>query len=112
MTTIIDRPTSTTVTPSTVHMHTLPGTIHVEVTDVDIAAGSPGDSGACPIALALRRTYPSLMSVEVDTYVQLETDINYWQYELPTDAVQFILAFDACQFVEPFAFDMSWAEGQ
>jgi hypothetical protein len=77
----------------------LPPDITVEVTAEDIANGARKVGGNCPIARAIRRaTGCSDVFVTADAIVAGEI------YELPSEAEDFIWAFDGGQDVTPFTF--------
>ena len=78
----------------------------VNVTQDDIANGTPNSGKTCPIARAIKRERPDLFYVFVGrTHVALGDK----RYELPPKAMAFISTFD-CNYgtfrPEPFTFEM------
>ena len=84
-------------------------TLHVEVTEQDIADGVRGDCEHCAIVLAMRRLFPSAHYIWVDG-----SSTGIWNgrigmksrsWTLPESALEFIEHFDASEPVWPFSFD-------
>ena len=74
--------------------------IVINVTEAEIAAGKPGDSMRCPIAIAAQRVWPGA-EVEVSTCFIW---VGFVRYLLPSSATMWIYAYDAGEKVTPFEF--------
>lgn len=79
--------------------------LKIVVTQEDIEAGQPGQSGSCPIALAIKRTISDASYVEVDQYCYWEHDGDIFSASMPNEAQQFINHFDGKMVVFPFEFE-------
>jgi hypothetical protein len=84
-----------------------PDTITIEVTEEDIKKGEPDNCVSCAIALAVRKMFPTCR-VDVDEQIRLRENKQNpeWDahYELPLEAKEFIMRFDARCEVKPFSF--------
>lgn len=83
--------------------------MRVQVTQEDIDKGVDCDSGRCPIARALLRQVPGVVSVcvTVDGVDYAKADGRFAAVELPREAVRFITLFDDGRLVSPFEFDLN-----
>lgn len=80
--------------------------LKVRVTKEHISRGCEGDSGDCPIALAIWEQYkPSNLDV-LYRNVYMDGD----RYVLPSRAQKFIRNFDGGQNVKPFTFTLDAEE--
>lgn len=81
--------------------------LRVEVLDIDIQQGIPAVPNHCPIALAVKREYPYLEDVAVDsldiTAYDKVANLEY-EWTLPAMAETFVENFDLGLAVEPFGF--------
>lgn len=77
--------------------------IRIEVTQADIDRGTRSDCAACPIALAAARAVG--FPCEADL-TGLWFPLGMGHYVLPAAASDFVLAFDAGETVQPFAFEV------
>ena len=78
--------------------------IRVEVTQQDITLGEPAEATSCPVALAMRRTFP-----KADPWVGIvdaELHESYPDISLPDEAIAFIERFDRNDDVKPFSFEI------
>lgn len=85
--------------------------LHVEVTAEDIANGKRETACYCPIALALKRLGVKDPDVfgerEECVSVPCDDDEEPWDhYQLPDEAIDFVVKFDLGAEVAPFAFDL------
>lgn len=83
-----------------------PAELVIEVTADDIDHGIVQDCAKCPIALAARRLYPM---ARIYVFGEITREISaYWPeaayYEMPDEAVEFVIAFDEGEPVAPFTF--------
>jgi hypothetical protein len=79
----------------------------VEVTKVDIERGLRNDSSLCVVATALARSIPEATRILVDTQTIRYTDATNgrrYAYLTPIKAQAYVVAFDAGDTIEPFAF--------
>lgn len=77
-------------------------TVRVDVTDDDIRQGGAGDTGVCPIALALHRCAPWSAAFVVQDWCAF----GDFEADLPPAAQDFIASFDAGLPVAPFVFQL------
>ena len=84
-------------------------TMKVTVTQEDIDKGIRCNARACPIANAIMKK-KNIVYVSVLGNTSVKREINkrslHYIYKLPTSAKSFIKAFDSCEPVEPFTFEM------
>ena len=81
----------------------LPADVTVAVTPADIARGVPGSELACPLTRALWGRFMGAREIAVTTR---HARINGVLYDLPSEAREFVWAFDVGETVEPFTFTM------
>jgi hypothetical protein len=85
-------------------------TVEVDVTHNDIEQGVKGDCHHCPIALALRRHFPSAPSLYVlymASYIKPSETENFLVGKLPDKAERFVKDYDAGKSRRPFRFELS-----
>lgn len=88
-------------------------TLHLEVTDADLANGEPYKCGSCPIALALIRALPGATHVYVDSWSVKWKDSSgtgYWG-NLPEIASNLIQTYDCVATrlnARPIEFDLKY----
>lgn len=81
-------------------------TTKVEVAPIDITCGKRGSSSSCPIALALKRSFPG-NPVHVGTLmITVDDDVA----KLPNNAQDFVKNFDNGESVEPFTFYVNFPD--
>jgi hypothetical protein len=80
--------------------------VYVNVSMSDIIFGDRCAASHCPVAYALRRQFGTtrVSVLPHSARVMLAKDIHY--YNLPKEAAEFIMAFDAGQYVKPISFTM------
>lgn len=76
--------------------------IDVEVTPYHIEHGKKSKCVECPVALAIRETYPKYL-VSVGPY---ECQVGHFKYDLPQNVRAFICAFDLGCSVKPLKFTL------
>jgi hypothetical protein len=76
----------------------------------DIAAGIKGDCSRCPVALALRRSFPSagdvMVCFTINLYRTVKDGLPSARVKTPDDVVCFIRDFDYGRRVKPFSFKL------
>lgn len=80
-------------------------TVHVEVTEEDIANGQPFNCGKCPVALALSRAVPGCKPFVGFAYFRLDAGHGRLS-RLPERVIRFIGRFDGRDLARPFSFDL------
>lgn len=82
--------------------------ITVHVTPEDIANGLPNSMNFCPIALAARRELKPhdiwAVTVGIAALTIYPSSDEFWQFQLPQEAWEFVRAFDNSAPVEEFKF--------
>lgn len=73
----------------------------IKVMQIDIDRGIPCSRSHCPIARALRRTFPG-KTIHISGSHNF---INGEFVDLPTQACQFMVDFDSLNSVQPFSFE-------
>jgi len=85
--------------------------LEIAVNQVDIENGVRCDTGKCPIALAFKRAVPGALGLQVwddDEAVSWSDETGkLWSAELPEEAQDFVINFDAEDPVEPLSFVLS-----
>lgn len=84
-------------------------TIRVEVCEADIAAGTPGMTLGCPVALAIKRVLPDcgvIVDRETITFGVRGDHIRWLDFRCPPAVKRFVTEFDARRTVGPFTFDI------
>lgn len=81
----------------------------VDVTSADIHNGKRGEACNCPVALAIKRLAPSKTVNVGILHAFFDPELNEGK-ELPTEAKEFIKAFDAGEPVSPFTFFLDYSE--
>lgn len=81
--------------------------IKVSVTEADIARAKRNDSYLCVVAQAVARTVPDATKIDVDTQtVRFTSGGRRFQYLTPYGVQGYVIAFDAGDKIEPFAFQL------
>lgn len=81
----------------------------INVTQEDIEKGSIGNPFECPVAFALKKTFPHWYLIRVGLNViefVLFDDVDV-QVETPEKVKEFILQYDYGEIVSPFEFEIS-----
>lgn len=97
-------------------MTTIPDNIKVEVSQLDIDLGEPGESSACAISLALEAAFKNDRlifqvepeSVEIYEVVGDGSFARLKTFHLPPAAQVFVNRFDRQIAVEPITFDLTF----
>jgi hypothetical protein len=78
----------------------------VNVTQDHIDRGVAKNCEFCPVALALKKSFPGALDVGVNqaTLSFSDPERRFWWTEAPDEVSDFIIMFDCGQPVEPFSF--------
>ena len=79
----------------------------VEVTQEDINKGCPNFGHACPVALALKRLFPTYQVIVNTNQVTLHDDREYKIAKLPPEVVRFVYDFDYTKTGQPITFTIT-----
>lgn len=79
----------------------------VDVTYKDLAEGVPGEADACPVALALKRTFPTATKIFVSSSIEIVGESQI-QISTPLDVYNKIKTFDAGDPIAPFSFELNF----
>ncbi len=82
--------------------------ITINVTDDDIIAGKPNNCKTCPVALAVMRTIPNIVSVFVTDVIGCtrKPNLTYTRLSYPDWVRAIINAFDQTGSMVPFSFEV------
>lgn len=76
----------------------------ISITAQDIRRGKPAMPGICPVALAVKRAFRT-SDIAISSF-HIYKDGESAIYDLPEDAIDWILRFDEGKDCEPFNFEL------